>query len=83
MCDATRAAVSGLENELHGRVRVRTVPHLLPEGKAAAARFDWVSHGLVIRRGSQILYTASDHRANGYDALDALTRILDLPPDCR
>lgn len=79
----TRAAVSGLTTELHGAVRVRTVPHLAPEAKAAVERFDWASHGLVIRRGSRIVYTASDHRANGYDAHVALRLELGLPLDCR
>ena len=62
---------------------MRTVPHLDPEAKAAAARFDWQSHGLVIRRGERIVYTASDHRANGYDAQVALRVELGLPLDCR
>ncbi len=79
----TRAAVSGLTNEFHGEVTVRTVPHLAPEAKAAVERFQWASHGLVIRRGSRIVYTASDHRANGYDAHVALRIELGLPLDCR
>ena len=79
----TRAAVSGLTNEFHGQVTVRTVPHLAPEAKAAVERFQWASHGLVIRRGSRIVYTASDHRANGYDAHVALRIELGLPLDCR
>lgn len=83
MCDATRAAVSSLDSELHGQVRVRTVPHLDAEAKAAAARFGWASHGLVITRGDRVVYTASDHRANGYDAHVALVDELGLPRDCR
>lgn len=75
--------MSGLPAELHGKVRVRTVPHLDPEAKAAVARFDWQSHGLVIRRGERIVYTAGDHRANGYDAHVALRLELGLPLDCR
>lgn len=75
--------MSSLENELHGQVRVRTIPHLDPEAKAAVSRFDWQSHGLVIRQGDRIVYTASDHRANGYDAHVALREALGLPLDCR
>lgn len=75
--------MSGLPNELHGQVTVRTVPHLAPEAKAAVARFDWASHGLVIRRGARIVYKASDHRANAYDAHVALRLELGLPLDCR
>jgi len=75
--------VSGLETALHGQVSVRTVPSLAPEAKAAVARFDWSSHGLVIRRGPRIVYTAGDHRANGYDAHVALRLELGLPLDCR
>lgn len=75
--------MSSLETELHGQVRVRTVPHLDAEAKAAVARFGWDSHGLVIRKGSRIVYTASDHRANGYDAHVALLDELALPRDCR
>jgi hypothetical protein len=75
--------VSGLENELHGQVRIRTVPSLAAEAKQAVKRFDWASHGLVIRRGDRIVYTAGDHRANGYDAHVALRLELGLPLDCR
>ncbi len=75
--------MSGLETELHGQVRVRTVPHLDPEAKAAVARFDWASHGLIITRGSRLVYSAGDHRANGYDAHVALRNELGLPLDCR
>jgi hypothetical protein len=75
--------VSGLENELHGQVHVRTVEHLDPEAKAAVARFGWNTHGLVIRRGERIVYKAGDHRANGYDAQVALRLELGLPLDCR
>lgn len=75
--------MSGLETELHGQVHVRTVEHLDPEAKAAVARFDWNSHGLLIRRGARIVYKAGDHRANGYDAHVALRLELGLPLDCR
>lgn len=75
--------MSSLPNELHGQVRVRTVSHLSPDAKAAVKRFDWQSHGLVIQRGDRIVYTASDHRANGYDAHVALRLELGLPLDCR
>ena len=75
--------MSGLPNELHGQVTVRTVEHLEPEAKAAVARFKWSSHGIVIRRGERVVYTASDHRANGYDAHVALRLELGLPLDCR
>lgn len=75
--------MSGLESELHGQVRVRTVPHLAPEARAAAERFGWASHGLVIHRGDRIVYTASDHRANGYDAHVALVDELGWGRECR
>lgn len=75
--------MSVLPTELHGQVSVRTVPHLAPEAKAAVARFDWANHGLVIRRGSRVVYVAGDHRANGYDAHVALRLELGLPLDCR
>ena len=74
--------MSGLPVELHGQVTVRTVPHLDPEAKAAVARFGWVSHGLVIRDGSNIIYSASDHRANAYDAHVALLTALGRPLEC-
>ena len=62
---------------------MRTISHLNPEAKAAVERFAWGSHGLVIFRGDQPVYTASDHRANGYDAHVALRVALGLPLDCR
>lgn len=74
----------GLSAELHGQIRVRTVEHLDPEAKRAVERFKWDSHGLVITRGGQVLYSASDHRANAYDALVAAKHAIDQPAnDCR
>lgn len=73
----------GFEQEFHGQVRVRTVPHLDPEAKRAVAAYDWSSHGLVITRGPRVIYRASDHRANAYDAAVALKHALGLPLDCR
>ncbi len=74
----------GLSAELHGQIRVRTVEHLDPEAKRAVERFKWDSHGLVITREGRVLYTASDHRANAYDALVAAKRAVGEPTDdCR
>lgn len=73
----------GLENELHGQVKVRTVSHLEPEAQAAVERFGWQSHGLVITRGADVILTAADHRSNGYDAYAALTFELGWPLECR
>lgn len=83
VCDATRAQVSRLPDELHGRVKVRMVQSLAPEAKAAAAKLGWQSHGLVIAQGPKLIYSARDHRANGYDAHVALREALGLPLDCR
>ncbi|MEW6430125.1 MAG: hypothetical protein AB1730_01345 [Myxococcota bacterium] len=74
--------MSGFEQEFDGRVRVRTVPHLAPEAKAAVERFGWSSHGLVITRGGRVVYTASDHRANAFDANVAVRKVLGLPLQC-
>lgn len=83
VCDATRAQLSKLPDELHGQVKVRMVQSLAPEAKATAEKLNWQSHGLVIARGPQIIYSARDHRANGYDAHVALRDALGLPLDCR
>lgn len=74
--------MSGFEQEFPGQVRVRTVPSNAPEAKDAVARFGWASHGLIISRGGRVLYTASDHRANGFDANVALRNLLGLPLEC-
>jgi hypothetical protein len=74
--------VSGFESEFHGRVRVRTVPHLAPEAKESVEKLGWSSHGLVITRGGRVVYTASDHRANAYDANVALRQQLGWPMQC-
>lgn len=83
VCDATRAQISRLPDEFHGRVKVRTVQSLAPEAKATAEALGWQSHGLVIAQGPKIVYSARDHRANGYDAHVALRELLGLPLDCR
>jgi hypothetical protein len=74
--------VSGFDSEFHGQVRVRTVPSVAPEAKQAVKRYDWSSHGLVITRGGRVVYTASDHRANAYDANVALRLQLGWPLQC-
>ncbi|MEW5743187.1 MAG: hypothetical protein AB1938_30005 [Myxococcota bacterium] len=74
--------MSGFDSEFHGKVRVRTVPHLDPEAKRAVEKYGWSSHGLVITRGGRVVYTASDHRANAYDANVALRQQLGWPMQC-
>jgi len=83
VCDNTRALVNKLPEEFHGHVKVRTVQSLAPEAKEAVANLKWNSHGLVITRGRKVVYSAADHRANGYDAHVALRQMMDLPLDCR
>lgn len=74
--------MSGFDSEFHGKVRVRTVPSTAPEAKAAVKHYGWGSHGLVITRGGRVVYTASDHRANAYDADVALRLQLGWPMQC-
>ncbi len=83
VCDANRAQLSQLPQELHGAVSVRTVHNLAPEAKETAKAQGWNSHGLVIAQGRRIVYAAADHRANTYDAHVALRELLNLPLDCR
>lgn len=47
-CARVKAAVSGFEAEFGGKVRVRTMQCDSPEGKAAAQKYGFLSHGMVI-----------------------------------
>jgi hypothetical protein len=75
--------VSSLPAEFGNQISVRQVSHLEPEAKQVVRELGWANHGLVIRENGKIMYSASDHRANGFDALVALKMKFDLPFDCR
>ncbi len=83
VCDATRRQLAPIPDELHGAASVRMVHNLEPEAKEMVKRQGWNSHGLVIRKGRRVVYSASDHRANAYDAHVALRELFGLPLDCR
>jgi hypothetical protein len=75
--------VSGLPAELPGRVTIRLVPHTEAEAKAQVKANDWRSHGAIVRRGSQVVYRAGDHRVNPYDIHASIVESLGWGRECR
>lgn len=81
-CAKVKAAVSGFEKEFGKRVRVRTMECDSPEGKAAAQRYGFQSHGIVIfdPRG-QVAFMRRDHLVNATEVHRFLAEaVATLPP---
>ena len=58
---------------------MRTVEHLEPEAKAAVAQLGFKSHGLVMRRGGEVVFQQPDHRVEVEQVRLALERMLGHP----
>jgi hypothetical protein len=68
VCARNVAAVRDLERELPGRVVVRLVDSFAPEGRAAAERYAFNSHGIVVfDRDGALLFKQRDHAVNPAD----------------
>jgi hypothetical protein len=62
VCARTEAALAAMERRHHGRVRLRLVDCTSPEGVAAAARYGFASHGVVVlARDGGVLFKQKDH----------------------
>ena len=64
--------MSGLPSEFGPKVRVSTVEHLAPGAPEQVRALGFESHGLVIRRGDQVVFKAADHRVRIEDVRAAL-----------
>lgn len=80
-CTKVKAAVTGFPSEFGDRVRVRTIECDTPAGKAAAKKYGFQSHGLVIfdRRG-ELLFVRRDHRVDSREVHAVLARALAASP---
>lgn len=56
-----------------------TVEHLAPGADREISALGFESHGLVIRRGDQVVFQAADHRVRIEDVRAALRRELGSP----
>ena len=81
-CAKVKAAVSGFAAEFGGRVRVRVMECDSPEGKAAAARYGFQSHGIVIfDPHGQVAFMRRDHLVNAPEVHRFLSEaVAKLPP---
>ncbi len=62
MCARNVDAVRVLEHDFRGRVAVRLVDTFSAEGRAAADRYGWSSHGIVVHdRAGNLLFKERDH----------------------
>src|SRR4051812_13058989 len=62
VCARTQAALAGIERRHDGRVRLRLVDCTSPEGVAAADRYGFASHGVVVlARDGTLVFKQKDH----------------------
>ncbi len=78
-CQGVRTNVEALPSKYPGQLTVRTVEHLEPEVKAAVAQLGFKSHGLVMRRGGEVVFRQPDHRVEVEQVRLALERMLGPP----
>lgn len=73
--------MSGFEAEFGGKVRVRTMQCDSPEGKAAAQKYGFLSHGMVIfDLYGQVMFLRRDHLVNAAEAHQILVAALAKQP---
>ena len=84
-CAKVMSAVSGFATEFGSQIRVRTLECDTPEGKAAAKKFGFLSHGLVIYdlRG-ELLFVRRDHMVSPDEVHAVLAKaVTEHPPASR
>jgi hypothetical protein len=68
VCAQTRKALAALAARLDGRMRLVDVDCTSPEGVAAAARYGFASHGVVVlARDGTLVWKQKDHHVNPAD----------------
>ncbi|MGZ3438287.1 MAG: hypothetical protein ACXVDD_02175 [Polyangia bacterium] len=67
-CARVRQGLDGFARELGARVVVRTVDCFSPEGVAAARKYGFVTHGIVVADADgQMLFEEKDHGVSADD----------------
>ena len=70
-CMSCARVLHGLEKfrpEFGARVELRTIDCFSPEGKAAAQKYGFVTHGIVVEdRDRQLVFEQKDHGVNADD----------------
>lgn len=82
-CQGVKATVETMPAMYPGRLTVRTVEHLEPEGREAVKKYNFKSHGLVITRGDEVLFRQPDHRVEVEQVRLALDRLLGSKPEAQ
>ncbi len=75
-CQGVKAAVEAMPAQYSGKLVVRTVEHLEQEGVAAVKTYSFKSHGLIIKRGGEVVFRQPDHRVELDQVRLALNRLL-------
>ncbi len=76
-CAKVLKGLDGLADELGARVRVRTIDCFSNEGKAAAATYGFVTHGVVIHDSARgLVFEEKDHLVSADDVRAVLRREL-------
>jgi hypothetical protein len=67
-CEKVREGLASLEQGFTGRVKLRMVPYNTDEGSAAAERYGFVTHGVVLSNAKgQLLWEEKDHGVSADD----------------
>lgn len=72
-CGRVLTGLEGIPERFGPRVKLRTVDCFSDEGKAAAAKYGFVTHGLVINDSKRgLIFQEKDHGVNAADVIAVL-----------
>ena len=76
-----KPAVSGLEQEFHGKVVARNIDATTPESKKAIQELGFKTHGLVIRSAKgDVLFKQPDHSVKMDEIRKEISSLLEKRP---
>jgi hypothetical protein len=80
-CEKVRDGLAPLPSGFAGRVKLRMVPYNTDEGAAAAERYGFVTHGVVVADAQgQMLWEEKDHGVSADDVRVAVELALEGKP---
>jgi hypothetical protein len=66
-CAQVKSALDAWKGSVAGRVEVRTIDCYSAEGLAAARKYGFVTHGIVVEKGGELLFEEKDHGVSADD----------------
>ena len=75
-CAKVKGALDAWKGSVAGRVEVRTIDCFSAEGVAAAKKYGFVTHGIVVEKGGELLFEEKDHGVSADDVRVIVAREL-------